>query len=551
MLETANRIVDSLFARSLENPSVPLSGAHAADYVGMGTTTTSGLQLSNLDALTYSPVWGAVDMISGDLSTMRLITYRRTEDDRGKVKAKEHGAFNLLRSWTGELTSNLWIQSMIATGLLYGNSYSRIYRGGPDRHPTKLEFIPSHRMRRVERNNVGRVYTYTDRVGNEQQSGEMDIFHLPGLMLSDLGGISLVDFARNTVARYLSAGHYSDEFFANGAKTSGMLKGRAFQKPEAMTEWITKFRADTTGPGNRHRIPWLPEGLDWVETSVNPKDAVLVDMLDLGPRDVANFFKIPSHKVGDTSKTSYNSIEQENLSYYIQCLLYWATRMEYEANHKLFREDEKKDYFAEFNADTFLRTDAKTRAEVDNVGILNGSILRNEARSRLNLNPIDGLDEPLQPLNMVTPSQADAATIEADSDGQTDRSAGQATLVALRDLLSERLSRGMRLMCNEAKRAAGKPAKFGAWLNDNQGKYRHAFESETRDVVRVLDSLGIVTDDIAVRALEAGREGILAASEVQEDQLAESVSLAMEGLTADCLKIATTTIFGGDNHEDP
>jgi hypothetical protein len=55
-----------------------------------------------------------------------------------------------------------------------------------------------------------------------------------------------------------------------------------------------------------------------------------------------------------------------------------------------------------------LRGDAKSRAEYYASGIVNGWLTRNEARKLEDFDPLDGLDEPLVPLNMGTKSDANA-----------------------------------------------------------------------------------------------------------------------------------------------
>jgi hypothetical protein len=56
-----------------------------------------------------------------------------------------------------------------------------------------------------------------------------------------------------------------------------------------------------------------------------------------------------------------------------------------------------------------LRGDTKTRYEAYGKGIQDGWLLRNEAREKENLNPIEGLDTPLEPMNMAPAGSRGAA----------------------------------------------------------------------------------------------------------------------------------------------
>lgn len=551
MIQLANRIVDSFFdRRSIENPAVPLTSSRLLEYIGASNKTNSGLNVSNTQALTYSPVWQAVDLISGDISTLRLLTYEK--DGSNRRRAEEHPTYNLLRRWSGELTSNLWLQLMMSNALLYGNGYSRIHRDGVGQ-AVRLEHIPAWQVKKVERTTTGqRVYDYQDRDDKKKSVNETDMFHLPGLMLSDLGGLSLVSFARNTIGRQLSAEGFTDEFFANGAKTSNWLKfpGK-FRSNEDKIEWARKFRENNLGPGNRWKIPLLDEGAELVADGVNPKDALLIDQLSFGVKDIARFFKLPPHKLGDSAKTSYNAVEQENLAYYVSTLLYWATRIEHEANRKLFRSDEQNRLFVEFVVETFLRADSKTLAETQNIRILNGSLLRNEARAQQNQNPLPGGDDPLVPLNMGVPGEnepdGDTTGGEDDEVDPGSRSAADPVVLAARDLLRDGLEAAMRKVVNDAGRAAKKPDGFLSWINKTQPKYRKMFEGECRGPARVLVAVlggdaGELVENISKMALDASANGLLEAAEVHDERLTESVEALWAGLSASCGTIADSAL---------
>jgi hypothetical protein len=94
-----------------------------------------------------------------------------------------------------------------------------------------------------------------------------------------------------------------------------------------------------------------------------------------------------------------------------------------------------------------LRGDHATRAEFYAAGIVNGYFTRNEVRGWENLNPIDGLDEPLVPLNMGTVAERAAAAQQITDavkamlgDGANDNEIKLAV-----DHLLERMSRRPRL----------------------------------------------------------------------------------------------------------
>jgi len=62
-----------------------------------------------------------------------------------------------------------------------------------------------------------------------------------------------------------------------------------------------------------------------------------------------------------------------------------------------------------------MRGDAASRSAYYQSGIQNGWLTRNEARVAENLNPLQGLDQPLRPLNMVEEGDAEEAEQETKS----------------------------------------------------------------------------------------------------------------------------------------
>jgi hypothetical protein len=128
--------------------------------------------------------------------------------------------------------------------------------------------------------------------------------------------------------------------------------------------------------------------------------------------------------IGDLEKATFSNIEHQSLDFVVHSLMPWLKRWEATIHRDLLGEDEKDEYFAEFLVDGLLRGDVKSRYEAYQTAIINGWMNRNEVREKENMNPADGLDEYLVPLNMAganeeppdqNNAQAQAALIVEDS----------------------------------------------------------------------------------------------------------------------------------------
>lgn len=274
------KIFNYLFGEKRDQGS-PLTPANL-DSMGGGLyygspMSSSGRLVTVPTSLTAAPFWAGVRTLSGDTSQIPLITYRR-RDDGGRDRAVEHPSFNLLVKNTGQCTSNIWLEAMVVQAICYGTAYSRIYRSGPDNYPEKLEQIEFDRVRIVSRGNV-LAYEILNFDGQQEAIvSKDDMFILTGLRFNCWPGVglSVVEYARDTIGTWLAAQGYSDEFFKNGGAPSGWLTTAESMSKEAKANFIKEYENRHVGPGKGWKIGTLDFGQQWIPRSISPKDARLL-----------------------------------------------------------------------------------------------------------------------------------------------------------------------------------------------------------------------------------------------------------------------------------
>jgi HK97 family phage portal protein len=91
------------------------------------------------------------------------------------------------------------------------------------------------------------------------------------------------------------------------------------------------------------------------------------------------------------------------LGFIVHTIRPWCVRWEQALQRDFFEEEDvgEDPYFCEFLLQALLRGDQKSRYAAYGNGIQDGWLLRNEAREMENLNPLPGLDTPLEPMNMA------------------------------------------------------------------------------------------------------------------------------------------------------
>jgi hypothetical protein len=224
------------------------------------------------------------------------------------------------------------------------------------------------------------------------------IFHLRGFSLDGLKGMSTIAAQHDAIGLGLAAQQFQAAIMANGITLSGV-----FQHPQTLTdkawEHLKQSIAERQGSSKAGGFMILEEGMKWEKMSMTLEDAQFLELRKLNRSEIAAIFRVPPHKVGDLEKATFANIEHQSLEYVIDGLMARLVRWEQSIKRDLIME---RDIFAEFLVDALLRGDLKARYDAYKVGIEAGFLNPNEARSFENMNPREGGDKFILPLNMET-----------------------------------------------------------------------------------------------------------------------------------------------------
>ena len=477
-------------SRSIENPSTPLSAPDDWLLDLAGGATSSGVAVTPQTALQYAPVWRAISLISKDVAKLPLVVYRRA--GTGKDKATAHPAYRLLRYQASTSMSAFeFKQTLTADALIYGNGYAAIIRNNAG---TATELIPlsAGATNEIWQGNKRHYVTVID--NKEERISAEDMLHIRGLY-----GLSIVELARESLGLGIAAEKYGAVFFKNNAKPSAILEHPGHLDPDARDNLRKSWNSLHGRVENAHKIAILEEGMSLKNWSMSNEEAQYLKTREFEVKSIASWFGVPPHKLGDSSRTAYNSLEQENQSYLNEALDPWLIAWENECRAKLLSESQKArdSHIVEFNRLSLVRADLKSRAAFYKDAINGGWMSRDEIRSRENMNPIEdgtGADF-LVPLNMGK------APIKIEDSPESDAEFGaRSNPEELRFYLTDILQATIRRMAGRLAIKAGKKAKEAAssqkpeilsrWLDEGM-------QAENQDVVGealdpVLEALGVV-----------------------------------------------------------
>lgn len=405
---------------SVENPTTPLTAANIASDIIGGAAATSGVIVTKETALGYPAVWRGISLISGYVAKIAFPVYKRTMDEAGesgKEKAKLHPAYRLLiRQPNEDMTAFTFKQVLQSHALTHGNGYAAILRDGRGDPYELLLLNPTMTYPRRMNGTLDYV-TYVN--GEWRGIVQRDVFHLKGLSCDGIMGYSVVDKLRDAIGIGMAAQDFASRFFKNNARPSYAIKlPGALRDDEAVKRFRENINNIHAGPANSMRPMLLEQGAEVTTLGFNNQDSQFLQTREFEVRQIANILGLPPHKLGDSSRTSYNSLEQENQSFLDDTLDFWFGGWEAEANSKLLREKEKQDdtHFCEFHRQSLVRANLSSRTSSYHLALQDGWMNRDEVRSRENLNPIpDGAGKVfLQPLNMSAAGSTSEVTSDAE-----------------------------------------------------------------------------------------------------------------------------------------
>lgn len=218
---------------------------------------------------------------------------------------------------------------------------------------------------------------------------QSDIFHLKGFGFNGLVGLSPIAFAAKTAGVAVAMEDQQRDFYANGAKSPQLLmtgEGKLLTT-EQRNQVEANFKEISGGPVKK-RLWILEGGFTTQAIGVSPQDAETMAARKFQVSELARFFGVPPHLVGDVEKsTSWGSgIEQQNLGFlqyaldpYLEiwegCILRW-----------LVKPKDLGVFHAEHNRDGLLSGDSTARANYLKTLIDTGLLTPNEGR-RVNNRP--------------------------------------------------------------------------------------------------------------------------------------------------------------------
>ena len=360
--------------------------------------SSTGLRVTSDSAMRLSAVYSCVRVLAETFAVLPLCMYRKRSDG-GRDIVTDHWLYTLLARRPNDYQTPFeWREMMMGHLALRGNAFNLIasnYKG----EVTSLTPLHPDRVKLEVTADGGYRYSVVQMDGTTKIFQRGQIWHIRGLSSDGMIGLSPIQVASEVFGMGIAAQSYGARFFANDAKPGGYIEFPGKFADGPAKDAFKESWARAQGGANRGKTAVLDQGMKYHELTLKNSDAQFLESRKFSRSEISSIFRIPPHMIGDLERATFSNIEQQSLDFVMHTMTPWAERWESSVEFALLPEDE--DLEIEFDFANLLRGDRAARSMYYNSGINTGWLTRNEARIAEGLNPIDGLDEPLQPLNMI------------------------------------------------------------------------------------------------------------------------------------------------------
>ena len=331
----------------------------------------AGVPVTEDSALGLASFWRGCNIISNGVAKPPAVIRRRTE--KGSQVADDHPHFHLVHEQANPFNSACDLRRVLQLhALLWGNGMAMLNRVGavateaipllPDRTGMAVVTDAGNKIVNgggIDRSQPGLTIKYVTNVGpNPVVIDPSDVIHIRGLSYNGLWGFPVVELLADTIGSAIAPRDYGARMFSQGALSSGILFMPPGLSEEHQERFVQAVQTGSTGLGKAHRWMVLEEGADFKPLNLPAEHAQMLATMEHKTRDIANVIGIQPHKLGDTARKSYNSLEQSNQEHLDDDLDPWLQKWEEELSIKLLSQKERAEHthFVEMDRKSLQRT---------------------------------------------------------------------------------------------------------------------------------------------------------------------------------------------------
>ena len=328
---------------------------------------------------------------------LKLLRYN---DKNGVITMRKHPLYNILHDRPNPyMTATSFWSTVEYNRNHYGNAYVWIQGAGKN---MKLWILPSDSVEvwyddaKILPDQPDIFYLYSAG-GKVYKFGSEEILHFKSSNSFDgIVGISVQNQLKNTIGGSVRSQKMLNKMYESGFTAKAVLQytgSLSDENTKAFVAGIASYaRGELKDDGVENIIP-IPLGSTLTPLNVKLADNQFVEVKQYTSGQIAAAFGIKPYQYNDLTKSSYASAEAQQLSFYVDTLLYIIKQYEEELSYKLLTSREiSQGYHFKFNVAVILRADLATQIDTLSKGVSNFIYTPNEARAMLDLEAKEGGD---------------------------------------------------------------------------------------------------------------------------------------------------------------
>lgn len=350
--------------------------------------------------LSESTYFACLKILSEAIGKMPLKLLRYTEKN-GVVTMRKHYLYKILHDRPNPyMTATSFWSTVEYNRNHYGNAYVWIQGGGKN---LKLWILPSNSVEvwyddakaLADQPDIYYLYSAGEKI---YKFGSEEILHFKSSnSLDGILGISVQDQLKSTIGGSIKSQKMLNKMYESGFTAKAVLQYTGSLSDENTKAFVAGIEAYAKGElrdeGVENVIP-IPLGSTLTPLNVKLADNQFIEVKQYTSGQIAAAFGIKPYQYNDLTKSSYASAEAQQLSFYVDTLLYIIKQYEEELTYKLLSDREvSTGYHFKFNVAVILRADLATQIETLSKGVSNFIYTPNEARAMLDLEAKEGGDK--------------------------------------------------------------------------------------------------------------------------------------------------------------
>lgn len=380
-------------------------------------TVSNSMQVTETYTAAYEAIWrahGSVRTVIGflgrNIAQLGLHVYERVSDeDRRRVR--DHDLARLLSQPSPFQTRYDFFDAMVQDLAIFDRYLAVKAKATGSESTRALIRVPPTQFKPVGENWIyPEAFEVKGSKGKKSYTPDQVLFITGYSPTGDLLGSSPIESLRAVLAEEYEAARMRAQTFRNGARTNGYIERPlgADWSNQARDRFKAGWRAQYVGNGPQAGgTPILEDGMKFVAASQSAKDLQYIESRKLTREEAAAAYFIPPPMVGLLDHATFSNIKEQHKHLYQDTLGPWLQRIQQALMLSLSGDfPDMGSLYVEFNIEEKLRGSFEEQAAQLQTATGGPYMTRNEARARQNLPAIEGGDELIVPLNVITGGQA-------------------------------------------------------------------------------------------------------------------------------------------------